>query len=705
MGFTHLTFFFLEISQITLPLITSLNFLTKLRMNLQTILTNSEGKYKNRPLAYISAIWTFIILMPLVPFPTPSVVVGHPWKVELVISFFLFIISFIYLIKKQNTENVFLLPANVISWIITPCSIFILWSASSIFWANSVLSAAHHTLLWGIYLIFFCFVLQIVVDKRYLQISIFSLGSVIGIIAVCCIVEYTFSAQISEPFGFRYSKFAETFASVLPLFFSLILRSGKKNLLLNVLLTFAVWLAILLSLSRGALISSVVGLIIFILLRLFSKIVSAEKKRIFLATSVLILLTIFIQTPIFSSVEQKSTTLSRMEQESSSGFSKSIRFLFAGVGLEMFSKNTLHGIGADNFGLEFNKYRVTFSDKSENKPLVEQQESLLPERAHNEYLQIAAELGAVGAIIFLCFLSGIVKLGLQEIKRNLTKSSNIITQAAMAGIIAFLTSSLFSSFSFRLAQNGIVFFFLLAILLRNCFVETGRQKVVKYPVSPLLTKSFAIVFIFICLSLTVFSTLKATSQYFVYQAERQAEFGKAEFYYKKATMLDPANGSANYSFGLRLLNEGLYRQSATQLQQAAVKGLNTTVCYSYLISAQFLASDYQAAEQTTAEAVKIFPYSVFMRVRYSSLLYELGKEKEGDQQFELAKQFDSRQAESWRLLISNGAMAISEKTKTDKDIISVDKLNPNPAVYAILAERELRFPEERESFNFDNLSF
>ena len=335
------------------------------------------------------------------------------------------------------------------------------------------------------------------------------------------------------------------------------------------------------------------------------------------------------------------------DKNAGNSISQNVRFLFAGVGKEMFFDNYLTGVGADNFGLEFNKYRAVFSSKPENKDNANQQEEYLPERAHNEYLQILTELGITGGIIFLFLLGGILKLGFAEIVKKRFERSNILTHSAIGGIVAFLVSSCFSSFSFRLMQNGLIFFFLLAILLRNFAVEKDQEKQNKLTINPQLKLIFVSIALVGCLSLIIFSGLKAISQYFVCQAEKQENFEAAQYYYENAILLDPANASANNSFGMRLLNEVNYAKSAAQFRQSVKKGANDSVSYSYLISAQLLADQPQQAVNTASEAVAIFPYSVFLRVRYADLLNKFNKKTEAENQLAIAGQINKKQAETW----------------------------------------------------------
>lgn len=655
----------------------------------------------NHSFWWFSAVWAFVILLPVAPLPNPAILTGHPWRVELGISLLLCLALFYGLTINKNSLFSFSAPRKSL-WILIPCCAFIFWSAASAFWANSISSVLHHTLVWAVYLIFFLFAINFVSDKRLFKTALISLSAVVTIIAFSCVLEYTFSEGVGEPFGFRYARYAEIFATLLPLFFCFILRLKGKHFIWALSSGIVVWLAILFSASRAAFLSSVIGLFVFTLLRIFTRKSAFEKKRMVLAVFGIIFIAVTFQFPIFSSAEQKGSTLIRFtsQVDKSNSVSQNVRFLFYRVGLEMFSQNTVSGVGADNFGLEFNNYRQSFSARPENKPLAEQQEWLLPERAHNEYLQILTELGVVGAIFFLCFVFGVAKLGFNEIKNFRTDRYNILTHSAVAGIVAFLVSSFFTSYSFRLMQNGLVFFFLLAILLRKHFLRKADEQAVQFMLSRPAQRAFAAIALVLCLSLTIFSSFKAASHYFVYEGERQNDFETAQSYFEQAARLDPANGSANFSYGLRLLSENRYRESAAQLRAAVKKGLNTTICYSYLISAQSLSNEFEQAKETNAEAVRIFPYSVFIRVRYASLLEKLNLQDESVKQYELARQLDGKQAETWRLLINNGALAASERARTDKGILNLMELQPAPALYAVLTEREILYPEEKSKFNF-----
>lgn len=647
----------------------------------------------------IYGIWAIAILAPLIYFPAPSILIGHPWKVELIISFILTLTIGIFFFK-QNTAFRFSIDRNAVFWTIIPPSIFVVWSAVSVFWANSTESVIHHSLAWAVYIIFFLFAAKLTTEKKILKIGLTAFSLVIGAIAVQCIVEHTFSAQIGEVFGFRFARYAEIHAAVLPLFLSFILRFKRRHLWWSVFLVSAVWLAILFSMSRGSFLSAIAGLAVFVTLRIFTRTDSSEKKRLICAALGLILIAFLVQFSPFGSSAQPATALTRLTNQKAddadNSLQRNVRFLFAGVGVEMFKNNSVFGVGADNFGLEFNKYRLIFSADEKNKFVAGQQEALLPERAHNEYLQILTELGLIGGAIFLLFIFGIFRLSFEQIKNLKSARNNILVHAAFAGIVAFLISSLFSSFSFRLAQNGIVFFFLLALLLKNYFSTKNVEKDNSFRL--LFAKAVTVFFIFICFSSTIFSGFKAASQYLVYTAETEQDSNQSFYYFKKAEILDPTNASANYLFGLRLFNAKKYAESSIQLKKGLEKGLNSTPAYSMLASSYILAGDTLSAENTFKEAVEIFPYSVFMQVRYASILKDNNKEIESQKHFKIAEQINADQTKIWWTFVNKGAAAANKDSIYNKNSFGIDKLDPWQAVPFVLAERESLHPEEVVKF-------
>jgi len=108
-----------------------------------------------------------------------------------------------------------------------------------------------------------------------------------------------------------------------------------------------------------------------------------------------------------------------------------------------------------------------------------------------------------------------------------------------------------------------------------------------------------------------------------------------------------------------------------------------------LISLQILANQFRQALDTSSEAVEIFPYSVFLRVRYAVLLKKFHKEDESDKQFEIAVRLDKKQAETWWLVMNNGTLTASREARVNKEILNLDELKPSQAIFTVLNEQQI----------------
>jgi tetratricopeptide (TPR) repeat protein len=285
-------------------------------------------------------------------------------------------------------------------------------------------------------------------------------------------------------------------------------------------------------------------------------------------------------------------------------------------------------------------------------------------------------------VIFAAFLISVIWLGFKSLK----DSVNIYKLAAAAGIAAFLFSSLFSSFSFRLVQNGVVFFFLAALLIGKRSEKTGKKPF------------FLAAALVVCICMAVFSSMKAVSQYMTYRGEINSDVAASLADFSTAEKIDTANAAANYIAASKLLNDFRYGEAAAQFQAAINKGIGTTATYSYLISSHSLNGNDQAALESAANAVKVFPYSPFLLTRYSVLLEKAGNSHEAQTQFARAQKIDARQAETWKIFIMQGARNAAEAGRNGVGITLMADLYPQDGLYAMLAERQILHPEERYKF-------
>ena len=168
-----------------------------------------------------------------------------------------------------------------------------------------------------------------------------------------------------------------------------------------------------------------------------------------------------------------------------------------------------------------------------------------------------------------------------------------------------------------------------------------------------------------------------------------------------AILLDRENPKPFYALGMDLFSAGRYADAAPYLRQAIEAQRATSMDYSFLASTYALAGDNIAAEKTIAEALRLYPYSTFIRTRYATLLKENGKLEESAAQLKIALEINKPQANTWWVLMNEGARQASLRAAQSEDFVTVMKLNPEAAIYAIITEREIKYPEERFNIKFD----
>ena len=205
----------------------------------------------------------------------------------------------------------------------------------------------------------------------------------------------------------------------------------------------------------------------------------------------------------------------------------------------------------------------------------------------------------------------------------------------------------------------------------------------------------------LCAGLFLFSLAKAASQFMTFRAESDADMPRSISSYTSAIDIDSSNAAANYLLASLLFSGNQYPEAASQYQAAIRKGLGTSATYSYLISAHALAGDDPAAIEVAAEALSVFPNSVFLLTRYAILLKQAGRGSEAEEHLAKARNINARQAETWLIVITQGSEKAAAAGRNGTGVPLLVDLYPASGLYAVLAERQIRFPEEKPKV-FDN---
>jgi O-antigen ligase len=622
----------------------------------------------------------------------------HPWRPELAASTLL--IVFLIAVYRDAGFKAFLaeLRGSELHLIVFPLTAFIAWSALSVLWAVSTSTALYHTAVWTLYLAFYALFRRYASNYAPLTKWMGAFMVFLWVIGLPPLIEY-YAYVVSgnaSTIGLRYSKYTEIANTIAPLVAAYAMQSKGRSSYFGYATVVLVLLFDIASLSRTGVGIFVIESTVLVLLTFIIPSLKIYKAKAAILAAALFTTAVLSSAALIVTVG--SVPVAARAVDSSTSDSSNTRPFFLHIALEMWRENPIIGVGADNYGLEFSNYRQKYAVHAPDDPGLRLADDQLAERAHNEYAQILAELGVVGIGIFAMFLFGIACSAFYIWKVRAEISLN--TVAALVGASAFLASSLVTSYSFRIFQNGLVFFFVLAVAVGGTL---GRYTNLEKP-SPDSQRSWIAPFAIIAalvssVFLAGYCLIRVAAVHEMLMGANTNDPVERDAYYSNALALDPENALIYRAVWSTALSNGDTRKAAEYLRKSIDRGQATTTDYSYLATAQILNGDLRAADAAIDEALKQYPMSTFLRVRKGVILQMMGKTPEADQQFARANELDARQAATWRVYLESGAARASQFA-FDSNGVEVMDLLPKNAVYAIKKERDIRFPEEKTEIPF-----
>jgi O-antigen ligase len=230
----------------------------------------------------------------------------------------------------------------------------------------------------------------------------------------------------------------------IPLILGLFLIGYKPGIVFFlVYLSFLLLTALVLTLSRGGWIGSLLGLSFMSMALLTSR---HFKRKGFLMSmiggSVALALIFLASTPV---VERVRTVVEKEEEASFSS-----RVVAWGGVVEMIGDYPLLGTGPGTFATVFTKYQPAGLSRHYTM-------------AHNDYLHFTSEVGLPLIAVFSWMVIAFYKRGFYKLK-NPSRLGRGITLGAMSGITAILFHSI-SDFNLHIPANALLFTVLVAIVV------------------------------------------------------------------------------------------------------------------------------------------------------------------------------------------------------------------------------------------------
>ncbi|MET0647025.1 MAG: O-antigen ligase family protein [Pyrinomonadaceae bacterium] len=666
-------------------------------------------RLKSQPLRLAGALWPLALLTPFVPgLPRPANG-GFAWRQELAVASLL-CLTFVLLVRRTASARAAcalfktparLSPERLSSFLLAA---FVAWAAASAAWATDLFAAAHYALSWVAYLLLFLLLARAYASGRILRAALYVLGAGVFVVSAANIVGHLGSTNSL----LRQNGLGEPLAVSIPLFAALALcvRRRRVALLAGAASTLA-WLAVLQIAERTSFIAVSAGLFVLVAAMLATR---RFRPRTPLRAVVLGLAFVaclasqYAPTPFEQSAHRP--VLARLGATSTDDVNARARFLYWGTAVEMWRAHPVAGVGAGNFSTKLPEARAAFAVRYPDSPLSRLNEKFLNTGAHNEYLQILAETGAAGLALFVAFGAALM----WSAWRALRGSRGPLAPGAVASLAVFAVSSGASAVSFRWMGSGLVFFFAAALVTRlSAQAAAGESRPVedaatsaegtehdglrgrrRFDALPLPAPAFGLA---LSMLLALVMGVHAAGVQFIAEAQRSGDEKRTEALYRTSLALNPLNPATHYQFGVWLFHRGRDGEAVPHLRYSVERGFNASTCYAYLAGAESNAGGVETSERTLAEAVRVFPRSVFLRARHAAALARLGRDAEAELEMAAALLLDSRAARGWRSLIDEDIDAATAAALRDPKSAAVPgELEPEDAVFAVLKENERRFP-------------
>jgi len=382
--------------------------------------------------------------------------------------------------------------------------------------------------------------------------------------------------QVFGLFG-NVNYFAEYLIVPLPIAVSLFFVSRnkfKKILLLIAIL--AMGTSLITTFTRGSYLGFGVSLIFMFFVFPISrgKNFIKNNKKIFIIILVAIIIIIFlfvVPTPL----NKSSTVISKIKSRISvtqltqdSSYNRRIAiWKFTGM---MIKDHPLLGSGIGTYKYNTLRYQAEFFAQGENR-------SLYPhgfaDKAHNEYLQLWAELGIIGLGIFTWLIISYFRFGLKILRKIKDEYRQGIIIGLMGAVVAVLVDGIFG-FPLHLPATIVLFWLALGLtvavgvkdevnaqeikMIRKNSNE--REKKEKSNISrfkPLLYIGIILFTIFLCVTVTCPFVARIYWYYGFKEIEKE-NWNKAIKTYEEALKWDPYLGEIYYNIGKILEIKELY---------------------------------------------------------------------------------------------------------------------------------------------------
>lgn len=412
--------------------------------------------------------------------------------------------------------------------------------------------------------------------------------------------------------------------SVLPISLGVILFFKRRNILdkalnfISIIAFIATVLIIILSGVRTAWIASFIGTVVLLNYKYsFLRRINQKLQSTFLKVCLIAISFIIIYVTGYK--------LYSIKTDSSLG-----RLFIWETTIEIIKENPFFGTGYKTFLVEHNKkqaaYFINNPDDIKRGYLADNITN-----AFNDYLEITAELGFVGLILFLALILSALFSQSKPIEEEYTISVIIKLSLFLILITCF--------FSYTLTLIPVYLNFVVYLALISSY---STKKSYKITLSGLVIKPVAIIGFFFSLYFLRIEYVRYKSHLKWKKADWYVQVNKENYALKEYEEVYPVlnySGNFLYNYGTSLSLLGYYNKSLKILKETETK-LNSADFYLYLGNTYEGLNLFNKAEQAFRYANKLIPHKLYPEYRLVLLYKKTGKI---DKAVQLAKEIIQKQ--------------------------------------------------------------
>ena len=598
---------------------------------------------------FVLIIVPLLILIPRSKLPgggntTPN----HLASQELAHSLAASILAIIGLVRLLRNKEPIKLSQNLVLLIVSLAA-FCAWQLISLFWSPDPAEGFRVVSIGICFGIFFISGLTRLDTNSLRQ---FYLALTTAMILLALYQLFLYAQYGAELKGVLYSFYLKTelLALLIPLQLAVFLQT--KNKLITALSFTSVvtaWLVEMQLIKRGPLLGLMLSFLIIGIALAFKLINADSSKRLATIAGAIILIAgtqILLQTTTVKSTYQ------------STGYSLNFRLETASIAGEIIKRNFLVGTGAGSYNVDYAIYRrFLFENPKLSKLIPPNADTSVTEarstNVHNEFLQIMAETGLMGTLLFITFWLLII----WTLWKQLKLPENYLAIGAFGGLIAYAVCSAITSYSFRASPGALLVACILIIALRHHFSNlTGNLSSFSIP-KPLLVIGLIVVTLlstaFTVRSFSVMRSYEIEADLDFYYEPQVAEKNEAFLKeYQNVFAWDPYNSAGHLGCGLLLYQMKRSQEAIPHLEYATRHGFSRPWAVSLLAFCYEQTGQLDKAIKSMEDCLAAFPYSTYSRAVYAEMLRKNGAIDLARQQKNLVTGEKEKEVRSWEIALS-----------------------------------------------------